>query len=88
MKTLGIFEIKTHLSQVCDDVAASGESVLVTRRGKPFVRIDPLDSPCDGISEVWEARERYLSGQTLEEELPDVKRSGERISTPFTEDDL
>ena len=46
MKTVGIFEAKTKLSQLCEEVAETHEPVLVTRRGTPFVRIDPLeDSP-------------------------------------------
>jgi prevent-host-death family protein len=57
VKALGIFEIKTKLSQVCEDVARTDEAVLVTKRGKPFVRIVPLTSRDIGGSEVWETRE-------------------------------
>jgi len=41
MKTLGIFEVKNKLSEVCEDVAVGGESLVVTRHGKPLVRIVP-----------------------------------------------
>ena len=41
MKRIGIFEAKTRLSEVCEAVAASGESLTVTKRGKPLVRIEP-----------------------------------------------
>jgi prevent-host-death family protein len=58
MKTIGIFEAKTKLSEVCDEVARSGRSVVVTRRGKPLVRIDPIRA--DGLS-VWEDREDYIA---------------------------
>jgi prevent-host-death family protein len=43
MKVVGIFEAKTHLSKICEEVAATNEPVTVTRRGKPLVRIDPVD---------------------------------------------
>ena len=33
MKTVGIFEAKTKLSEICDEVARSGVGVVVTRRG-------------------------------------------------------
>ena len=44
MKLVGIFEAKTHLSAICDEVASTREPVTVTKRGKPIVRIDPMDS--------------------------------------------
>lgn len=43
MKTVGIFEAKTKLSELCEQVAESREPVVVTRRGAPLVRIDPID---------------------------------------------
>jgi prevent-host-death family protein len=42
MKTVGIFEAKTKLSDLCDEVARIGMSVLITRRGLALVRIDPI----------------------------------------------
>ncbi|MFP4373890.1 MAG: type II toxin-antitoxin system Phd/YefM family antitoxin [Spirochaetaceae bacterium] len=87
MKTLGIFEIKTRLSQVCEEVAQTGESVLVTRRGEPLVRIDPLSRESAGDSPVWEARERYEAKYGVHEDLPEVDRPPEHIGNPFDEDD-
>jgi antitoxin (DNA-binding transcriptional repressor) of toxin-antitoxin stability system len=74
VKRLGISETKTRLSQVCAEVAQTGEIALLTRRGKPLVRIDPLDHPTPGGSSVWEARERYEATYGFTEELPDVER--------------
>lgn len=42
MKTVGIFEAKTTLSAICDEVARNLEPVTVTRRGKPLVCIEPI----------------------------------------------
>ena len=42
MKTIGIFEAKTKLSDICDEVARTGLPVLVTRRGTALVRIEPV----------------------------------------------
>ena len=41
MKTVNIYEAKTHLSQLVDE-AASGEDVIVSRHGKPVARITRL----------------------------------------------
>lgn len=44
MKTVNIYDAKTHLSQLVD-AAASGEDVVVSRHGKPLVRITRLEPP-------------------------------------------
>jgi len=44
MKTVGLFEAKTKLSELCDAVARTGEPVRITRRGKPWVRLEPEES--------------------------------------------
>ena len=69
MKSLGLFETKNRLSEVCDSVANSGEPVVVTRHGKPLVRIVPATYGASGIDSVWdtvaESEEKYgrLSGE-------------------------
>ncbi len=42
MKTCGIFEAKTKLSEICEEVAKTGLPVIITRRGLALVRIDPI----------------------------------------------
>ncbi len=86
MRALGIFEIKTKLSQVCEDVARTGESVLITKRGKPFVRIDPLKSFPSNMSSVWDIRDAYLSGQEITDDLVLPKRQLDDIFNPFEEE--
>jgi antitoxin (DNA-binding transcriptional repressor) of toxin-antitoxin stability system len=44
METVNIYEAKTRLSQLVDK-AAGGEDVVVSRNGKPLVRITRLLSP-------------------------------------------
>lgn len=83
MKTLGIFEVKTKLSQICDEVESSGEGVIVTKRGRPFVRIEPLEHTKSSRSEVWEARERYTAELAIEDEIKLPKRGFDPIENPF-----
>ena len=42
METVNIYDAKTRLSQLVDK-AASGEDVVVSRNGRPLVRITRLD---------------------------------------------
>ena len=44
MDAVNIYEAKTRLSQLVDK-AASGEDVVVSRNGKPLVRITRLENP-------------------------------------------
>jgi prevent-host-death family protein len=61
MKTVGLFEAKTKLSEVCAEVADSGAEVVVTRRGKPWVRIAPVQEATPMT--VRERREAYLASE-------------------------
>jgi len=72
MQTLGLFEVKNRLSELCERVSREGEPLVVTRHGRPLVRIVPYEEGGKGDS-VWrtveECRQRY--GPLTEEfELP------------------
>jgi len=44
METVNIYDAKTRFSQLVDQ-AAAGEDVVVSRNGKPLVRITQLEGP-------------------------------------------
>jgi prevent-host-death family protein len=80
MRTLGIFEVKNKLSELCEDVSTGGEGLVVTRHGKPLVRIVPYLEP-EPSESVWgtvaECRAKY--GPLTEEfELPSRDTSQNR----------
>lgn len=54
-----LFEAKAHFSRVVQEVARSGEPVTVTVRGKPSVRIVPVEV-ADPSQDVWSVRERVI----------------------------
>lgn len=39
---IGLFEAKTHLSELVERVASQGEEVRITRRGTPVARLVPI----------------------------------------------
>jgi len=81
MKTIGIFEAKAKLSEICDQVARSRKSVVVTRRGKPLVRIEPAE--VDRCS-VWEDRTEYIAHRgEMKEEFDLPPRSREVPASPL-----
>ena len=44
MNTIGLFEAKSHFSALIHDVEG-GESIVVTKKGKPVARIVPFVDP-------------------------------------------
>ena len=44
MKTVSISDAKTHLSRLIDG-AARGEPFIITKAGKPMVKVVPVDAP-------------------------------------------
>lgn len=40
MKTVGVYEAKTHLARLLDEVE-QGECITITRHGKPIARLSP-----------------------------------------------
>jgi prevent-host-death family protein len=44
VKSVGLFEAKTHLSALVDAVAG-GETIELTKNGKPVARLVPIERP-------------------------------------------
>ncbi len=55
MKTVGLFQAKTHLSALIDD-AVAGKTTIITRHGKPVAEIRPI--PVDRKTRALQAVER------------------------------
>lgn len=51
MRAIGAFEAKTHLSELLAAVEA-GETVLITRRGKPVARLAPVAAAPDRAAAI------------------------------------
>ena len=57
--TVGLFDAKTRLSELVDQVAKSRDEILITRRGKAVARLVPIDES----SEVEHALELLLAAR-------------------------
>jgi prevent-host-death family protein len=64
MKSVGLFEAKTKLSEICRGVATTGQAVVVTQRGKPMVRIVAVAGPPQRAS-IWDGRAAYVKKNGL-----------------------
>ena len=84
MLTIGLFEAKTKLSELCEQVAKRREPVVITRRGRPLVRLEPV-SPDKGMrSSVWDARRAWEKRHgPWREELDVPKRQRQSWRNPL-----
>jgi prevent-host-death family protein len=65
MVEVGAFEAKTHLSNLLDQVER-GETVVITRHGKPVARLVPMTgSSMDDRQRAIEQLKELRKGQTL-----------------------
>lgn len=64
MKQIGVYEAKTHLPRLLDEVAR-GESITITRHGRPVARLVPVGGRRRSVQETIEAIEEFRKGHTL-----------------------
>ena len=83
MKAIGIFEVKTKISELCETVKKTHEPILITKRGIPMVRIIPIESP-ENQSNIWNMRQKFIDGNGLfTEEITLPPRRVETIINPL-----
>lgn len=82
METIGVRELKTHLSRHLKRVQ-SGARLLVTQRGRSIATISPVEAPVDldwAHQFVAEGRARWNGGKPTGAKKP-VKRRGKRTAS-------
>ncbi len=79
MKTVGIFEAKTKFSEIVT-LVENGESVIVTRRGKAILQMNPIAQDREaGVREAAQEllkmrQENKLNGLTIRELIDEGRR--------------
>lgn len=78
MKSVGVYDAKTHFAKLLDEVER-GETVVITRHGRPVARLIPMkDSPRtvdETIAAIREfSRGRKLEGITIRELIDEGRR--------------
>jgi prevent-host-death family protein len=72
MKTVGVFEAKTHLSELIE----SGESVTITKHGKPVATLQPIRrDPNDAVARIRALRGSITASSS---EIVQMIREGRR----------
>lgn len=85
MNTVGLFEAKTKLSELCQRVLSTGESLRITRRGKTIAILSPPAATGEAAS-VWDRRrlfEREHGRSTEDFEIPVRKVHRRTLGNPL-----
>lgn len=65
-EAIGAYEAKTHLPRLLDEVAATGRSLVISKRGRPVARLVPImpdeNDPATVIAQLREARQGVRRG--------------------------
>jgi prevent-host-death family protein len=77
MKSITLFDAKTHLSDLVKEVNSLGEEILITVRGMPRAKLSPYKEL--NMNTAWEARERYV---TVNGEMEDFILPTRAIESP------
>lgn len=88
METIGVRELKTHLSRHLKRVQ-SGARLLVTQRGRSIATISPVEAPVDldwAHQFVAEGGARWNGGKPTGSKKP-VKRRGKRTASSMVLED-
>jgi prevent-host-death family protein len=65
MKQVGVYEAKTHLPKLLDEVER-GETVVITRHGRPVAKLVPVSGRQRSVQEAIEAMREFRRGRTLD----------------------
>jgi prevent-host-death family protein len=88
METVGIRDLKAHLSQHLKKVR-SGARLIVTERGRSVATITPVDTPAEvnwAHQLVAEGRAHWAGGKPSGSQGPTVMASGKTVSAAVLED--
>ena len=75
--TVGLFDAKTRLSELVEQVANGGDDILITRRGQAVARLVPIDESSEverSLALLLAARESSKAGSGSLRELIDEGR--------------
>ena len=86
-RMVGIREFKANLS-ACLRRAKSGETIVISERGKPIARIHPIDEPLDDkLRDGVRARHWSWNGRKWQPSVPTMKARGRALVSDLLLDD-
>lgn len=82
MKTIGLFDAKTRLSELCREVAETGETILIERRGQPIAELSPPRSASARRLSILDDLRRFEAAHPCDPAEPDFPEVWRERSLP------
>lgn len=83
MESFALYDAKNRLSELCNKVTETGEPCLISRRGRPIVKIVPVGDP-EETDSVWDTvEEAQTKYGKLDADLDVPERSAEARPDPL-----
>lgn len=83
MESVALYDAKNRLSELCNKVTETGEPCIISRRGRPIVKLVPV-SEADGASSVWESvEEAQAKYGSLDQDIELPERSRDMRPSPL-----
>lgn len=79
MKQVGIFDAKTHLSSLVDEIEKKGGEIVITRHGKPVAKLVRADKYARLTPEQVEKRRQALK---------ELREIGQRLGINATHEEI
>lgn len=84
MDSVALYDAKNRLSEICNQVTETGEPCIISRRGKPIVKLVPVDDPEDESNSVWATvEESQAKYGPLDQDFELPERSSEMRPSPL-----
>ena len=85
MDSVALYDAKNRLSELCNKVTETGEPCVISRRGKPIVKLVPIEG-LDEPSSVWgTVEESQAKYGPLRDDFELPERSSEMRPSPLDE---
>lgn len=82
MKSIGLFEAKTRLSELCREVQEDGAHYVIERRGQPIAELTPLKSQPGPQRSILEDLAAFEAAHPRPEDAPEFPAVWEHRSPP------
>ncbi len=83
MDMVALYDAKNRLSEICTQVTETGQPCVISRRGKPLVKLVPIEEELSSAS-VWDTLEESQARYgDLDEDFVLPKRAEAQRETPL-----
>ena len=80
MDSVALYDAKNRLSEICNQVTETGEPCIISRRGKPIVKLVPVDDSEEANSVWGTVEESQAKDGPLDEDFELPERSSKMRS--------